>query len=577
MKIVQKFMNFYKLFNKYKRSILSLGIIFVVLVFTNKLLLKDVVYESDDYKLHAVRLANYYLALKQGQIPVRWGPNLNNGYGYPSFNYMYHTPYFLGSIIHSVGFSVQESLNLSVLFSLLVGAMGCYFLIRFYLKSELRSIFLSLFFILNPYTLLNIYWRGAIGELLFYFLTPFFILGIKKILENDKQYLYFLLTVISTAILILSHLPSIALLFFMLVFFIAAESKEGFLLKKYALIVYAIIFGFLLTVWYWLPAYFEQWMINYQDAGSLTQYLSQFVYLPLIFNVWKTVHSSNYFLDVLQIGAIPLLALIIGVYLMRFTKKISYWLLLVVFSIFLLSSFSKFLWDSNKILQYIQFPWRFLWLITFSSIMIFVAFFSEKKINNKWKNYVAVLLVIGVFYSSQTYIASKGITNRLDFDWYHPTNETGSSLNEHLPVWANASYYFPDELLYVESSQAASLELDNLNINIHKLSELNPKILMFDGKKISYRINPVVEVIVLHKRLFYPGWEARLDGKKVDFIENIPEYRGILALSIPNKESLVEIEFTGYTKLRRFSEVISLTTMLFLIGQFILKKCKIKK
>ena len=135
----------------------------VILIVANRFLLADKLYKSDDYTHHALRTASYYLSLKQGNVPVRWGPNLNQGYGYPSFNYMYHTPYISGSILHSVGFSIQESLNLTVLLAILLGSISCYIFVKSYLKSEVWSVLLALLFILNPYTLLNIYWRGAVG------------------------------------------------------------------------------------------------------------------------------------------------------------------------------------------------------------------------------------------------------------------------------------------------------------------------------------------------------------------------------------------------------------------------------
>lgn len=575
--MAQKHMNFYELLNKHKATLYSLVVIITVLLFTNRLLLNNVVYESDDYKLHAVRTANYYLALKQGQFPVRWGPNLNGGYGYPSFNYMYHTPYLLGSLLHTVGFSVQESLNLAVLFSLLLGAVGCYFLTNSYLKSKTWCILLSLFFILNPYTLLNVYWRGAVGELFFYTIVPFFLLGIKKVLENNNSNSYFYLTVFSFMFLILSHLPSLLLLFILLFSFIVFEQKNKLTVKKIILVSYPCLLGLFLSAWYWTPAYLEQWMITYQKVGTLTEYLTQFVNPISVFKINRTALSSPYYLEVLQIGINSFLALFLGIYLLKYSKKIFIWLFLFLSSILLLSNYAHIFWDSIVFLQYIQFPWRFLWLIVIATTMIFIIFVSEKKVPRNIKHGVMVTFIFGLLFSSVAYTQNKGSTTRTDFDWYHPTFETGSSFNEHLPIWAKTAYYFPNELLFITASQAATLQPSNLETNVHKLSELNPTILQFDGKTISYQINPEEEIIILHKRLFYPGWEALLEGKNTEFITNIPEYEGILAIRVPNKLTTLTIEFTGFTKVRRIAEIVSLVTFVFLLTHSIIKKYKIKR
>lgn len=568
-------MNFYKLLSKHKKIIVSLFVIFVLIIFSNRQLLRDVVYESDDYKLHAVRVANYYLALKQGQFPVRWGPNLNGGYGYPSFNYMYHTPYFIGAVLHSTGFSVQESLNLTVLLSLLLASVSCYFFVRSYSTSEPWNMLLALFFVLNPYILLNVYWRGAIGELFFYATTPLFFLGIKHLLEGRKKDFYFLLTATSVMILTLSHLPSLIPLLLLFIFFIVTN-KEKLSIKKAIFIVFACVLGFLLSAWYWIPAYFEQWMVIYENAGSLAKYQTQFVNSINLFTISKSGNSSEFFKDVLQIGSISVVAFVFGIALLRKTKKNTTWLLLIIICLVLISEASLPLWNKFTPLQYVQFPWRFLWIIIFSTVMILIHIVTEKKVSHFIKKIIATSIFLGLIISTRSYVINKGETNRLDFDWYHPTFETGSSFNEHLPVWAKTSYYFPDELLYVTATQAATLQKNNLVTSIHKLSELQPTILKFDGKTISYSIHPDQEIIVLFKRLFYPGWEASLEKEKQKIIINIPEYEGIIAVTVPNQKSTVTIDFTGFTPLRKCAEIISVFSFLFLVGQIIFKQYKMR-
>lgn len=569
-------MSFYKLLNKYKHQLISITIIIAFLCFANRLLFANVVYESDDYKLHAVRIANYYLALKQGQLPVRWGPNLNGSYGYPSFNYMYHTPYLAGTILHVAGFSIQQSLNLAVLFAILCGSVAMYFFLQEYSKSEKWNIVLSLFFILNPYTLLNIYWRGAIGELYFYAGIPLFFLAIKKILEQKNSFFYKSLLAVITAFLVLSHLPSLLLLAPLTLVFIYWDQKN-FSIQKLLPIFFWVFIGILLSAWYWIPAYFEQWMVMYKTSGSLAQYATQLVPFFSVFTVLKTSNSSDLFLPVLQIGFVSFFSLFVAGYLFTFSKKVLIWFTTVFVALFLLSTLSKPLWDVSTLLQYIQFPWRFLWIISISSIFIYVQFILEKSINNTIKNLLFAIVAVATLITTATYITSKGTTSRSDFDWYHPTFETGSSFNEHLPIWAKTSYYFPEELLYVPATESAQLNSENLQDLVHPLSELNPTVQQLDGTHIIYTVYPDEDIVVLHKRLFFPGWEAQLEGENTEILTNIPEYEGISAILVPNEETNIKLVFTGYTKLRRFSELLSVSAVLFVIGHLVLKKYRMKK
>src|SRR5260370_36359340 len=55
------------------------------------------------------RLSQMYLVLSQGQFPPRWIPDLGFGFGYPLFNFYPPLVYYLGSVIHFIGFSFIDS------------------------------------------------------------------------------------------------------------------------------------------------------------------------------------------------------------------------------------------------------------------------------------------------------------------------------------------------------------------------------------------------------------------------------------------------------------------------------------
>jgi hypothetical protein len=353
--------------------------------------------------------------------------------------------------------------------------------------------------------------------------------------------------------------------------FIITEFKK-INIKSLSTVIYGTIIGILLSSWYWIPAIFEQWMIQYQSSGSLTQYADQFTSILSIFDLRKNFNSDDSYLKVINIGTISLLTIFIGLYLTKVNKKIIFWLILIFLSIFFLTNYSLFIWNLLKPLQYVQYPWRFLWVITIASLLIMIYFISEKKIKELWKKIICFLFILGLFFTMRAFIATKGFTTRSDFDWYHPANDTGSSFNEHNPIWARGPYYFPDELMYVNASQSANLNSQNVGQLTHKLSNLSPAILQFDGRTISYEVSPDQSIVVLHKRLFYPGWEASLDSEKTEFAQDIPEYNGVLAVSVPAKKSTVNITFTGYTKTRRFAEILSLATFVWLCMYYLLKK-----
>src|SRR3989344_474432 len=58
-------------------------------------LLKPGFYTSHDGEWMVIRLTAFHQALREGQLPVRWLPRLNQGYGYPVTNFLYPLPFSL--------------------------------------------------------------------------------------------------------------------------------------------------------------------------------------------------------------------------------------------------------------------------------------------------------------------------------------------------------------------------------------------------------------------------------------------------------------------------------------------------
>ncbi len=532
----------------------SVFLIVVFIAITNKHLFNDVVFESDDYQHHAARISNYYLALKQGQFPVRWAPNLNYSFGYPSFNYTYHLPYMIGSMLHFLNFSIQQSLNLTVLVSMIVGALGVYFLSKSYKISNFFAIILGLIYIFNPYFLLSVYWRGALGELYFISLVPYSLLFIKKILKLENKtreyYFYFFGFSITTLLLIISHLPSLIFLIPIFIALIISEKSGENSLKKIFEIIISGSIGALLSFWYLVPAVFDQWMIKYQLGTSLTQYQTQFSSLLSVFDLTKNFNSSDSFLNVIQLGFPILISLLIGLLSLKRNKKNLAWIIVFFSSLFFITEYSKIFWSNLQIFQYLQYPWRMLWIASICSIMILINYLKEKP-KHKFQHFIIfIILFIGVLSTINSYIKIKGFGSRSDYEWYQNVT-TASSFNEHEPRWSNSPYDFPEEAIYLVDAE------------IYPLSNLEVNTIDFNGTRIKQEVSTDKDIVIIYKRLFYPGWEAHINYQKVDFLSDVPKYNGVLALPIAKGKSIIEVEFTGNTKLRDLSEFISLATFIF--------------
>lgn len=578
--------------NKKIKIIFTLLLSMCLVVYFYKQLLNPSFFDADDYNHHAVRTANYYLALKQGQLPVRWGPNLNEGYGYPTFNYTYHFPYMVSVLFYIFGFSIQQSVNLSMLIAVLIANLSSFLLIFFISKSKMFAFLGSLFFVLNPIILLNVFWRGAIGEMYFIAFIPLFFLAIEMIFDfNTKKnkFLAGLLLSLSLSIMIISHVPSILLLAFLavpyLIYKFTSNSSKSFAETKRNIF---IIFFFssiacLITAWYFLPAFFEKKYISYDSGQSLIQYRQNFIKLGSLLDISRKINTSDQFLQVFQFGP-AIILIFISAFLTLFFKKhkektkLILFIALFLLSIFLTNSLSQWFWQNSNFLQMIQYPWRILWINVFISLYLLTILIGG--INRKKQFIIFLTLFILTIYSALGYSNRKQMEYKSDYEWFEMTT-TGTSFNEHQPIWSKMPYVFPDDILLLSIDQINDLNLvkdDNqLEQLVQSYTDYEINLIENNGTKINYQIKTSEDVVAIHKRLYFPGWIIKVDNQPAKIIKDIPHYQGVLALEIPVGEREVLVEFSERTNLRAIAEIISLIAFLLTIGGSIVYLCYYNK
>lgn len=570
--------------NKFK-LFLALLIAICLLIFFYRPLLKEAFFDADDYNHHAVRTANYYLALKQGQLPVRWGPNLNQGYGYPSFNYTYHLPYIISCLFYSLGFSIQASVNLSMLSALVLALVGVFKLLLFLSKSKKLALIGSLTYVLNPLMMLNVIWRGAIGEIYFLAFVPFLFLAIELIFQvkNQKeQYFAGALLLLAVSLMIISHAPSILLLLFMLVPYLLLKLISLFKTNpkaaKKAVLITAVfsLLGILLSSWYLLPAFLEKPLIVYDSGQSLTQYKTNFIDFWALLDVFRTIQSSDKFLKVFQLG-LPLIiitllsALSLVVYKKNNKSRTYLFLFIFILATYLSNSSSNFFWHNFQLLQMVQYPWRVLWMAVFSSLYLLLELF--KKLDKKYHGGLIFILFFLIIYSAFTYSGRRMMAVKSDYEWFE-IGSTGTSYDEHRPIYSEMPYYFPEgaeDLIVVTVEQKEQLALiakeDKANLEklVTSFDDYQLSIDRFDGANIIYQVAAQQELFIIHKRLYFPGWSLKINNESQAIIRDFPHYSGLVLAKVPAGENQISIDFSQKTKVRKIAESISLFTLL-LVG-----------
>jgi 4-amino-4-deoxy-L-arabinose transferase and related glycosyltransferases of PMT family len=357
---------------------------------------------------HPVRLYLLNEGVNQGYLYPRWVDKLTFGFGDPLFNFYPPLVYYLALIFYRLGFSLIWSIKLVFIFGFILSTLSLFFLAKKFFSKPVAFLAACLYNYLF-YHAVNAYVRGALADFFSMAIIPFLFLTIINLYQkpNLKNSLFFGLAL---SFLILTHqliaFPTFFFLFFLFLFYWFL-SKERFLFFKYFLI--GSIFGLSLSSFYWLPMFYErQFTFLDKELGGYRDhfiYPYQFWYSPWGFG--GSVAGINDGMS-FQIGKGPIFLIGVSfvffvIYLFKAKKKDSWlfsnfflFIFLMIFGLWMTTSYSDILWRNFKMLWSLQFPWRFL-----APTSVFVAltaasgiYFLEKLIKFKKIIWVICLFLI---------------------------------------------------------------------------------------------------------------------------------------------------------------------------------------
>src|SRR3989344_7449917 len=172
----------------------KLLILLVLTLPTFAFMLRPGIYTMHDF--HVFRQYEFDKCVKAKTFPCRWSPDAGLGYGEPVFNFYGQFPYWIGEIIHFLGFQFIDTVKLLFILSLVLSAFTMFAFARTY-WGNLGGILSAVFYVYAPYRSVDVWVRGALPEALSFILFPLILLFIDR-----KKYLLFSL---SLAALILTH------------------------------------------------------------------------------------------------------------------------------------------------------------------------------------------------------------------------------------------------------------------------------------------------------------------------------------------------------------------------------------
>lgn len=520
-------------------------------------------------ELHIANLHQMVQALEGGQIPPRWAPNVSFNFGYPLFNFYYLLPFYLGAGFHLL-FNLSLIWSLKLVFALSVPLSGIFF---FFLLRKFANYWTSfagsILYIFTPYRAVDLYSRGAVGEMWGFVFMPLLMWAIIELVQKPTYKRGFWGSLALAGLMISHNLTPIIFLPFLLAFSLFYIWQKKNRKRAFIFTGLSLVLGFSLSAFYWLPAIIEKSFIKtgtpfnpYDHFPFISQLIKPFWGYGA--SVWGPGDGLSF-----QIGIANLLVLVLVSSLFIFKKRYSHprkeWLFIFLALSFLLTVFlmnirSWFLWTIFPLGDYIQFPWRLLMLTTFFTSMMVV--FVEKL--TKPKTGIVVSLIIAVLAVSLTWNYFRPAKQLLVDDNYFLrrffVNQLSGGITDKLSweYWNYSEDYLPLTIWTKEKPKDLPPKIVSDNPGaVISTKEKNPT-----DFEINVKSNKTMNLVV--NSYYFPGWEAKIDNRPAE-INPIEPYGQIEISDIPEGNYQIEVAFHE-SKIRKVADYISLFSLLTLLS-----------
>ncbi len=528
---------------------------------------------THDGENHLARFANYYVAVKEGQLPPRFAPNLLNRYGYPVFNYNYPLANMLSVPLRVLSLSYQQIFSLLTILAVLAGGIGTYLWTKSFGLSDSASLLAGLTLLSAPYLTNLLLYRGTIGETIALALIPWMILLTTKLLKavddttkdlGAVSFLFVMTTLLWTAFF-LAHNSTVLIgaplvcIVVLSDIWLTRKKLSGHSLKRFLLVLGASI-G--LSLWFWLPALLELDAVVLSGAQNNTEYSRHFPTVDqLLFSSPGFGFSQPSAVDGLsfRIGWAQLMGLIISILALlqsvrpkeRLQKRLFAGLVLLCgMLIFLEMEVSLPIWNL-PLIRYVQFPWRLSgMLIILIGPLIAYGFDNSKYI---WKLLLATAVVMQLSLAlSQSPVDQFFKTN----DDHEAFTQTTSTQNENLPI--NFTY---ENIADWEPTPKIDTGVGTIQVS------------HWSGSQRTYDVLLETDAIIIEPTAFFPGWITTIGTSEVQYLPH-SQTDGRIGYFLPKGEYRVHTRFTQNTLPRTIGSIAFIVTFSSLVGWLVWHQIK---
>lgn len=543
---------------------------------------------GSDVLYHTYRVAEMQRSWEHGLLFPAWAEGLYFGYGSPLFHFYASVTYYLTSLIITLfQVSALDALRLVLLLSFFMCSSGMYAFVKGR-AGRLGGVIAGLVYVYSPYLLFTEpYARGTYPELLAFALFPFLLWRIDA-LRDKSTAVNFIAVVMLEVLLINTHnLMALVLTGVMLAWIVwegviqqlnfrASHLKW----QTAALALLAMVLGVGVSANFWLPVILESDTVNLQNLTGVALLDFRNFFVPLGDMLAMTPRfdagAINGLRELLILGVAQWgLALFGGVISLRLYIKgyrtqhpqtylgLTYFTLIALVLIFLMTPFAASVWESVIPLQFLQFPWRLMGVVV--ACLAIVAGSSGlwvEQLTRRWQmGVIAVVIAVPIVTVMPLFYVPEWSNTDVDtsISAYHDAERAGLQMgttftDEYRPR-DTFSVPAPTEDLLADYADGYPIDKFNRSI-LPESAELELRHNSPEAHEWHIQTDEPFTAEIYN--FYWAGWQADIDGQAVEITPS-PNH-GLITFPIPSGEHSIQV-YLGSTPARDLGNGVSILAL----------------
>lgn len=475
----------------------------------------------------------FYDAIAAGNLYPGWLSESNHGYGDPSFRFYPPAFYYL---LAAARFLTGDwySATLVVFGALSIAAgLGMYFWSRPFLPSATAS-WAGIFYALAPYHVNQLYQAAMLAEWAGAAVLPFVFGFVERVCRRGTRKDIAGLAA-TYGLLIFTHLPLAVIGSFALVVYALVRMDGPGKVRKLAKLSLAAILGLSVSAIYWGTMVVERsWITGDKVAPDASLHYSYNFIL-------STLSPDNLSVWWLNILALMTLLLCAPAFLffpksaraLRQTTRPA--IVLTAFALFMSLPLSKPIWYVLRPLQEVQFPWRWMVIVSMAtSIIAAAALPLVMKLERAKRILIFGAMAIAIAFTFSHSIREAQYFSQPKFESMVTEVRGTPSIEYWLPIWASSTV----------KPMATEVEVAGREVNVSSWQPEHRKFSVSEGQATEARV----------RTFYYPHWIAKSDA---GVLPTRSDTDGVLLISLPQDATSVELDFCEPRR-TKFSTISSL-------------------